>query len=107
MTNVEALSAEELQGLLPSLSNWRLENNALVCSTRFSDFLQAIEFVNAVAHLAERQDHHPEIVISYTEVTLRYWTHTANAITALDIKAAKEVDRLIPLFKKTPTSLAQ
>jgi 4a-hydroxytetrahydrobiopterin dehydratase len=107
MSRPEILSVEEIQILLPSLPDWRLENNALVCSIRFPDFLQAIEFVNAVAHLAERQDHHPEIVISYTEVTLRYWTHTAQGITSLDFKGAKEAERLIPLFKKTPTSLTQ
>ena len=55
---------------------------------RFEGFLPAVEFVNRVAELAEGEDHHPDIAISYREVTLRWRTHSADAITDRDRELA-------------------
>lgn len=94
------LSPEEIQTQLATLSAWQVKDNTLWRQVTFPSFLQAISFVNALAHLAERQDHHPDIDIRYATVTIAYSTHSAGGITALDFSGAKETDGLIPLFQK-------
>ncbi len=54
----------------------------------------ALAFVNRVGELAETEDHHPEIHIDYSKVTLRWWTHTAGGITDRDVELAGRSDEL-------------
>lgn len=103
MTRMAAMSAQEIRESLKALPEWRLEDNTLVRSVPFPKFLWGIEFVNAVAHLAERHNHHPDIDIRYRQVTLRYVTHEAHGITQRDIEGAKEVNALLVQFKKLGT----
>ncbi len=105
MTTASLLSDDEIRQALSALPQWTYENNALVRSEAFPNFLRGIEFVNAVAHLAERQDHHPDLDIRYTRVTVRYWTHTAQGVTPLDVAGATETEKLVAHFKKPPALL--
>lgn len=50
----------------------------------FRDFKAALAFVNQVAVIAERENHHPDIHWTYNRVTLEFWTHTAQAVTEKD-----------------------
>ena len=65
-------------------SDWDEVDGALQREFRFDSFPAAIEFVNRVAELAEAENHHPEIAVSYRDVTLRWRTHSADAITDRD-----------------------
>lgn len=102
MPQMEAMTDAEVQQALKALPEWKHQDNAIVRTTTFPGFLRGVEFVNAVAHLAERQDHHPDIEIQYHRVTIRYWTHRAKGVTHLDFDGAKEVEAMIPVFKKEP-----
>jgi 4a-hydroxytetrahydrobiopterin dehydratase len=53
-------------------------------------------FVNGVAELAEREDHHPDIEIHYDKVVLRWWTHSAGGITDRDRELAEASAKLAP-----------
>jgi len=64
---------------------------------KFKDFVEAIDFVNDVAKVAEAQDHHPDILVKYNQVALTYWTHTENRVTEKDQRLAVDVDNI---FKK-------
>jgi 4a-hydroxytetrahydrobiopterin dehydratase len=68
---------------------WDEVNGALEREFTFEAFLPAVEFVNRVAALAEAEDHHPDIAISYRTVTLRWRTHSAAAITERDRELAR------------------
>jgi 4a-hydroxytetrahydrobiopterin dehydratase len=59
---------------------------------RFSDFRRAMDFVNRVADLAETQDHHPDICISYNAVRLTLSTHAAGGLTFRDFFLARMID---------------
>jgi len=74
---------------------WDTENNILVRIFTFSNFSEAIRFVNAVADLAEQMNHHPDIeIFSYKNVKVKLTTHSAkNTITEKDISMAKEIDK--------------
>jgi len=68
---------------------YALVNSALQREFRFKDFVAALAFVNRVGELAEREGHHPDIEIHWNEVTLRWWTHAADAITERDARMAE------------------
>ena len=63
---------------------WSEVDGALERTFELPTFPDAIAFVNRVADLAETEDHHPDIAVSYRRVTLRWWTHTAGGGTDRD-----------------------
>ncbi len=58
------------------------------------NFVEALAFVNRVGELAEAENHHPDIAIHYSRVTLRWWTHTAGGITDRDRDLAEKTSAL-------------
>jgi 4a-hydroxytetrahydrobiopterin dehydratase len=75
---------------------WQEVDGALERTFELPSFPEAIAFVNRVAELAERENHHPDIAISYKKVTLRWTTHSAGGITERDRELADksaELDR--------------
>jgi 4a-hydroxytetrahydrobiopterin dehydratase len=73
---------------------WNEVDGALEREFRFGDFAEALAFVNRVAALAERENHHPDIAMHWNKVTLRWWTHTADAITDRDREMAAKTNEL-------------
>ena len=72
-----------------SEETWVEIDGALTRTFRLPSFAAAIAFVDRVAALAEREDHHPDIDIRWTRVTLRWRTHSAHAITERDHALAR------------------
>jgi 4a-hydroxytetrahydrobiopterin dehydratase len=66
------------------LNEWDEVDGALQREFELPSFREAIAFVNRVAELAEQENHHPDIAISYRKVTLRWTTHSAGGITDRD-----------------------
>jgi 4a-hydroxytetrahydrobiopterin dehydratase len=60
---------------------------------RFKDFRGALAFTNAVGALAEEQNHHPEITLTWGRVTVRIWTHKIDGLTESDFVLAAKADR--------------
>lgn len=73
---------------------WSEVDDALERKFEFGDFVEALAFVNRVGDLAEAENHHPDIAISYNRVTLRWWTHTAGGITERDRELAEKTSAL-------------
>ena len=73
---------------------WREIDGALQREFRFADFQQALAFVNRVGTIAEEADHHPDVAIHWNAVTLRWWTHSQNAITERDRELAERTNAL-------------
>ena len=73
---------------------WSEVDGALERTFRFRDFAEALAFVNRVGEAAEAADHHPDIAVHWNRVTLRWWTHTANAITDRDVEMARRTNKL-------------
>ena len=74
---------------------WRLIDGALEKSFRFKDFHHSIGFVNAVAFIANAENHHPELAVSFSECTVRFNTHDVNGISVSDFLCASKVDALL------------
>lgn len=88
------LSSAEIARRLPALDGWLLKGKTIEKKSRFADFRGAIAFVNRVADVAEVEDHHPDILVHYRDVTLVLWTHTAGGLTERDFKLAADIDRI-------------
>ncbi len=73
---------------------WNEVRGALQRGFRFADFREALAFVNRLAELAEAENHHPDIRISWNAVTVRWWTHTKRAITERDVELARRTSEL-------------
>jgi 4a-hydroxytetrahydrobiopterin dehydratase len=75
-------------------TGYALVNGALQREHEFRDFSEALEFVNRVGELAEREGHHPDVEIHWNRVTLRWWTHVQNAVTDRDYDLAEKANEL-------------
>jgi 4a-hydroxytetrahydrobiopterin dehydratase len=76
------------------MDGWDEVDGALERTFELGSFAEAIAFVNRVAELAERENHHPHIAVDYRRVTLRWWTHSAGGITDRDRELAAACDGL-------------
>ncbi len=76
------------------LPDWAKKGSVISRTYQFRDFGTAMEFVNAVARLAERASHHPDIDIRWNKVTLALTTHDAGGLTEKDFELAGQFDQL-------------
>lgn len=81
-----------LTAALARLAGWRRAGRAIEKTYGFANFRAALGFVNRVGELAETQNHHPDITIRYSEVTLSLWSHDAGGVTARDVKLAEAIE---------------
>ena len=89
------LSDSEVQAGLKQLAGWAREDDAIVKRYAFKAFQDGIRFVDRVAVAADAADHHPDIDIRYTTVTMKLSTHSAGGITGKDLELAAAIDRLL------------
>jgi len=88
------LSEAEIEEGLNGLRGWEKKGNEIVKVYKNKNFVESIGFVNKVAILAEKADHHPDILIRYRNVTLTLSTHSQGGLTGKDFKLAGEIDAL-------------
>lgn len=91
---MEKLSAERIKSSLAAVPEWSRKGATILRTYQFKDFPAAIQFVNAVAKLAEEAWHHPDIDIRWNKVTLTLTTHDAGGLTEKDFALARKFDRL-------------
>ncbi len=94
---VEPLSRPQAEALLARLHrDWALDDEAksIVRSFRFRDFFRTMSFVNAIAHVANTEDHHPDLEIGYDHCRVRYRTHSIRGLSVNDFICAAKIDRL-------------
>jgi 4a-hydroxytetrahydrobiopterin dehydratase len=85
-------------GLMKLLGDrWRLidEGRRIEATFAFKNYYHTTAFVNAVAYIAHREDHHPDVRFGYKECTVTYWTHAANGLTENDFICAAKIDALL------------
>ena len=87
------LNDAEICERLAKLKQWRLEGDAIRREYKFESFPDAVAFVARLVPGAEAADHHPDISINYTRVTLSYSTHSEGGLTEKDFEGASMADR--------------
>jgi 4a-hydroxytetrahydrobiopterin dehydratase len=84
----------ELKERLKKIPEWELEKKHIERTFEFDDFSDSIDFVNAVAEVAEEEEHHPDIDIRFNKVRLVLSTHSKGGLTELDFALAERIDTL-------------
>lgn len=88
------LKLAQIKTALAATPDWKEKGNAITRLYQFKDFPAAVKFVNAVARLAEKAWHHPDIDIRWNKVVLTLTTHDAGGLTEKDFALAKKFDLL-------------
>ena len=88
------MSMEEIQKNLNRATDWVLFGDQIVRSFTFKDFKATMKFTNCVADLAEREGHHPDFEIHYSQLKLSLWTHAVGGLTENDFVMAEEINAL-------------
>ena len=88
------LTKKQISTQLQELHGWTKTGSEIRRTVEFTDFVRAMGFVNSVALLAQRINHHPDIDIRWNKVTLVLSTHSEGGLTELDFKLAKSIDQL-------------
>jgi len=94
---VPPLSREECSRLMTQLTaDWQLspDGRELQREWVFKDFYRTMSFVNALAHIANAEDHHPDLAVGYNYCRLRYSTHAIGGLSENDFICAAKIDRL-------------
>lgn len=91
----DVLDESDLKEALKKCPEWEQDDQGISRTIEFEEFTEAIDFVNDLAEIAEKAQHHPEITIRYSRVTLVLTTHDAGGVTKRDIELAQRVDNLV------------
>jgi 4a-hydroxytetrahydrobiopterin dehydratase len=90
-----ALDAAAIQALLPEVPDWTIEGDRLGREFVFRDFHETMEFVNALAFMIHREDHHPDLTVGYRRCKASWTTHSAgNRLSDNDFICAAKADAL-------------
>ncbi len=94
-----ALNATQLVTHLSKLEGWSLKGEdtslAIEKMFHFTNYFETIAFVNAVALIAHRQDHHPDLSVHYNRCSVRLSTHDVGGVSSTDFDCATQIDALL------------
>lgn len=93
---IPALTRDEISKLLPEVKGWEVSKDETFISKRYSfkGFYKTMAFVNAVAWIANQENHHPDMEVGYNYCLIKYTTHAVNGLTKNDFICAAKIDSL-------------
>lgn len=91
---MDLLTETQISAELAELPAWTRDGNEIVTTTVRKDFRDSLLYLGAVAYLAEKANHHPDVAISWNRVTLTLSTHSAGGLTANDFALAHQISAL-------------
>jgi 4a-hydroxytetrahydrobiopterin dehydratase len=86
------LAAGLIKGYLSQLSGWKQSGREIVKTFTFKNFYETINFINALAFIANREDHHPELEVGYKTCKVRYSSHDVGGLSENDFICATKID---------------
>lgn len=86
------LSDDQVSNGLHGLAGWERQDDEIVRTIRFPEFMDGIRFIGRVAEMAEAADHHPDIDIRYRNVRFALSTHDEGGLTEKDLQLAKQIN---------------
>lgn len=93
---IPALSTEEISQLMPEIPQWQVNAQNTVISRRFEfkGFYKTMAFVNAIAWIANQENHHPDMEVGYNYCLVKFTTHAINGLTKNDFICAAKINQL-------------
>jgi 4a-hydroxytetrahydrobiopterin dehydratase len=83
--------------MLKQLKGWLIEDGKLVKLYPFTNYYQTMAFVNALAWISHREDHHPDLLVGYNKCRVEYSTHAIGGLSENDFICAAKADTLLDL----------
>ena len=94
---VAPYTPEQARDMLKQLKGWIIEDGRLVKLYAFSNYYQTMAFVNALAWVSHREDHHPDLAVGYNQCRVSYVTHAIDGLSENDFICAAKCDALFAL----------
>jgi 4a-hydroxytetrahydrobiopterin dehydratase len=94
---VAPLTETQIQPMLKGLQGWALEGGTITKTYRFKNYYETMAFVNAAAWISHREDHHPDILVGYSQCKVSYTTHAIKGLSTNDFICAAKLDALFDL----------
>ena len=91
---MDTYNAQTILAELKKLKEWQFIDNAIEKKFKFADFVHAMGFMVQLGLLAEKRNHHPEMLNVYNRVTIRLTTHDSGGVTGKDLDLATAIDGL-------------
>jgi 4a-hydroxytetrahydrobiopterin dehydratase len=88
------LTIGEIQQRLSGLTDWNVASDKLARKFTFKNFAESLEFINRVGAIAERRDHHPDVLFGWGYAEIFITTHDAGGITERDFELAREINTI-------------
>jgi len=94
--DVEPMNQEQIKNLITQVPEWQVNEEGTVISRafKFKNFFRTMSFVNAVAHVANQEGHHPDLQVGYNYCTVNFTTHAIKGLSHNDFICARKVDLL-------------
>lgn len=93
-TGVKPLSEPEARDLLKELDQWELSATKIIKTYKFKNFYHTMAFVNAIAYIANQENHHPDLTVSYNQCIVEFTTHAIKGLSKNDFICAAKIDAL-------------
>ena len=87
------LSSSEIGARLKSLPGWEQRGKFITKAYQFDHFMDGIGFIDRVARISEKEEHHPDIQVRYTTITLSIQTHSEGGVTEWDLELATAIEK--------------
>jgi len=94
---VPPLTQAEIDKLMTQLEGWQQQGQTIARTYTFKNYYQTIAFVNAIAWMTHREDHHPDLSVGFNSCRVEYSTHAINGLSENDFICAAKVDALFKL----------
>ncbi len=88
----DSLSKEKVEKLIENLDIWGVQDEKLVTRVEFDDYRDACFFANTVFSIAEKEFHHPKVVVEYGAVEIDLWSHDVEGLTERDFELAEKIE---------------
>ncbi|HEX9183633.1 MAG TPA: 4a-hydroxytetrahydrobiopterin dehydratase [Burkholderiales bacterium] len=88
---------QQARSMLTQLKGWALQDGKLAKTYPFANYHHTMAFVNALAWISHREDHHPDLEVGYNKCRVSYWTHAVGGLSENDFICAAKCDALFEL----------
>jgi len=96
---IPAMNNDEIKTLMPQIPDWKLseDGKAILRHFSFKDFYHTMAFVNALAFIANQENHHPDLEVGYNYCRIKFFTHAVNGLTQNDFICAAKINKIATL----------
>jgi 4a-hydroxytetrahydrobiopterin dehydratase len=91
----KALTRGEIDSLLKQVQGWTYDGKVISKTYSFKNYYETMAFVNAIAWIAHREDHHPDLAVGYNRCRVEFSTHSIGGISRNDFICAARIERLL------------